>query len=616
MASDDDDSSSSRRGPYGSDLEDNEVNSARTSTVSTLLPNLSNQQLHEMLKASQIHQQMLGNELKALRINYEELEEVNKSTKTSRAARGSLEGESREISLAGGRFSVVGELWVKKTTLGIPFPEHLDPLNPSRYNDPAGGSEARGVIAELYRDLKPHLRLALADPDRSMTFKNIFLKQLDQERANSAHAVRAYAPRFFDGLNLSSALFARNFDRTTSLELQKLLGSPAKPGMTYAPFPRLIFPDYDVSSHRPYRSMVLVKFLKLIFYGPSSIDGEAAAKHLTKGVIWGVDSATPGMIAMAATLLTYACSPDQSFSERTLGPSRIPWGQCFNCHKRAILSFPATHRKDLLSWYDKVLFGKDPDSTESSSSDNSGPSTRNGYANDSDITDLVSCLGQAKVHSPAIQPDPLPLTVPRSPSPAPSSGQMERLEPEKVAEANEPQNVRYTVNVRGLISWDMHVDWSSPWTVAPTYTTKSSLPPIPLPTADAEGSTTGRVHKSVNYAEPKLNTRCANLTLTERRRKSHPCLPVDDDEESDGAQADEEPLAGSRVRAGLANIDARRRSAVVTASRWSLPVASQVRLASFQSPSPPLLMALPIPRHYIPYNTASGYTQATTTACV
>ena len=37
--------------------------------------------------------------------------------------------------------------------------------------------------------------------------------------------------------------------------------------------------------------------------------------------------------------------------------------------------------------------------------------------------------------------------------------------------------------------------------------------------------------------------------ITERRRKSRPRLPVDGDEESDGAQA-EEPLAGSRdVRA-------------------------------------------------------------------
>ena len=60
--------------------------------------------------------------------------------------------------------------------------------------------------------------------------------------------------------------------------------------------------------------------------------------------------------------------------------------------------------------------------------------------------------------------------------------------------------------------------------------------------------------------------------VTERRRKSRPRLPVNDDEGSDGAHVDEEPLAGSRVRTGLANVSTRRRSAVVvtTTSRRSL----------------------------------------------
>ena len=66
------------------------------------------------------------------------------------------------------------------------------------------------------------------------------------------------------------------------------------------------------------------------------------------------------------------------------------------------------------------------------------------------------------------------------------------------------------------------------------------------------------------------------MAVTERRRKLRPRLPVDDDEESDGAQADEDSLAGSRVRIGtaLVSVDTgttRRRSAVVsTASRRSL----------------------------------------------
>jgi hypothetical protein len=55
--------------------------------------------------------------------------------------------------------------------------------------------------------------------------------------------------------------------------------------------------------------------------------------------------------------------------------------------------------------------------------------------------------------------------------------------------------------------------------------------------------------------------------VAERRRKSRPWLPVDDDKESDGAQADEEPLAGSK--AGMASVYTRQRSAVVSRSRPS-----------------------------------------------
>jgi hypothetical protein len=59
------------------------------------------------------------------------------------------------------------------------------------------------------------------------------------------------------------------------------------------------------------------------------------------------------------------------------------------------------------------------------------------------------------------------------------------------------------------------------------------------------------------------------IVITERRRKSRQRLPVND-EESDGAQADDEPIAGTRVRAGLGNLDTRRRSAVVSVTQRSL----------------------------------------------
>ncbi|KAI9449186.1 hypothetical protein F5148DRAFT_1248544 [Russula earlei] len=114
----------------------------------------------------------------------------------------------------------------------------------------------------------------------------------------------------------------------------------------------------------------------------------------------------------------------------------------------------------------------------------------------------------------------------------------------------------------------------------------SSPPPISLPAVEPDAPTIGRerrVRKSINYAEPKLNTKMrkpdsmppikrtsspsqpflegdprssldSTVTVTERRRKSRPRFLVDDDE-SDGAQADDEPLVGTKVRAGLVHAD-------------------------------------------------------------
>lgn len=88
---------------------------------------------------------------------------------------GALTGESKEISLAGGRFSVVGELWVSSSVLNIPRPEGVDPLSPTCYNsgDPAAGNQ--GVIAELYQDLPLHLQNALANDNWRVAFKALVL---------------------------------------------------------------------------------------------------------------------------------------------------------------------------------------------------------------------------------------------------------------------------------------------------------------------------------------------------------------------------------------------------------------------------------------------------------
>ena len=70
------------------------------------------------------------------------------------------------------------------------------------------------------------------------------------------------------------------------------------------------------------------------------------------------------------------------------------------------------------------------------------------------------------------------------------------------------------------------------------------------------------------------------MVATERRLKSRPQLHVDGDEESVGTQADEEPLAGSRVRTGLAIVDTgttRWRSAVVNSAHVFASISERGR---------------------------------------
>jgi len=140
---------------------------------------------------------------------------------------------------------------------------------------------------------------------------------------------------------------------------------------------------------------------------------------------------------------------------------------------------------------------------------------------------------------------------------------------------------------------------------ADTLPTPRSSSPIPPPDADGESQTTGRerrVRKSVNYTEPKLNTKMrkpdgystakrsststARLetdptprsslelptatssssnttdegTLQPTKRKRPKAASPEEDEESDGTQADAEYGSSHRGSTGYVNIDGRRRS--------------------------------------------------------
>ncbi|KAH9013070.1 hypothetical protein EDB85DRAFT_2158477 [Lactarius pseudohatsudake] len=370
-------------------------------------------ELRELFKTLQLDYQSLAEKYKALKIDRDELAASRRPANAARAPRGSLSGESKEISLAGGRFSVVGELWVDAAMLAGTFPQGFDPLNPARYsaNDPH--ANARGIMAELYLDLAPHLQQLMMDRDRKKSFKSTFLKQLKQERANSVHLTCTYAGKVLQVD--SNYFFTRSFDHTNVPALRRLLENPNKPSDLYPLWSPLLFPNEDIHSTRPFQSMPLVRCLRLILFGPSSIDD-----HL-------------GMIVTVATLLVYACSQDSSFT-RTRGQSGVAWQEHFDLYKQSIIRFPIGYRTELLSWFDKHLFKN----SGAASGLSPGAGSLTGDQGHREVEDLIERVNQAAITSspPAHVAQPVdadnhdPTLISRAQSPSsdgalgPSPGQM------------------------------------------------------------------------------------------------------------------------------------------------------------------------------------------------
>ncbi|KAH9001525.1 hypothetical protein EDB92DRAFT_1939292 [Lactarius akahatsu] len=182
--------------------------------------------------------------------------------------------------------------------------------------------------------------------------------------------------------------FYSQYDRTTIPELKVLLYNPSKPEEKCPPFPAMLFPLNDCNSTSPFMVKELARFLKSILFGLLTLGGDAAGRCTPKATLWGIMETTPGMIALAATVLTFVCGPDQTFSEKSKGQSCVDWGERFLLYKQAILKFPPEYYERLISWYNAQIFGtcKDKTATSESTSAKKPPPPRGRF---SDVDDLI-----------------------------------------------------------------------------------------------------------------------------------------------------------------------------------------------------------------------------------
>ncbi|KAI0299212.1 hypothetical protein BC826DRAFT_996021 [Russula brevipes] len=356
MASDD--SSESDGGDYQSEglsgSDDDFLLTMPTIPASTR-SDISNGELLESLKTSQLFQQQLVQRYKELK-------------------KKCMEAESRVPSRTRGAVS-----WhIQHGT-----PPDVDPLSPLRYD--YAETQSLAIVSELYESLTPALQEELATPSSRQSFKDAFTCQFNQERSNAVHLARDIAGQL---LNVDSRIIGSEPERVKSPVLLALLHNPKKPGEKYPLWASMLFSSQDCNHGEPLKVHALRQFIKAFLFGKKAcIEGHSV----------GLTKTTPGMIAAAATMLTFACGPDSTFSAAK-SASGVDWGQRHTCYKAFVLKLPLAYRTRLFSWYDEYIFGAKepvPDNTNTSS------------AAFNDVDELIQQLSNRNAEPPSSAPPAL-----------------------------------------------------------------------------------------------------------------------------------------------------------------------------------------------------------------
>ncbi|KAI9441950.1 hypothetical protein BJY52DRAFT_1195037 [Lactarius psammicola] len=305
---------------------------------------LTEVELRKTLKATQLSFQKLDRKYKALHTKYNALKSA-KSASVKKGHKSLPSNNDRETTLAGGRFAFAFELWVDISIFDQERPSRVDPLNHHCYDSPL--AEKLAITTELYESLPSHLHGSLVDPRRRSAFAKLFLQQVKQERANMVHTARNVAGEI---LGIDPTYFRSKYKRANISELGELLRDTRNPEQGYPLWAAVLFPSRDCNSTQPFLVEELVTLLRAILYGVSSLGGQPAGRR---------------MIALAATILTFVCGPDQTFSEKASGLSGVDWRDRFLLYKKTILKLPSDYFSFLFAWYDEQIFGTTADTSAS-----------------------------------------------------------------------------------------------------------------------------------------------------------------------------------------------------------------------------------------------------------
>ncbi|KAF9642036.1 hypothetical protein BDM02DRAFT_3080219, partial [Thelephora ganbajun] len=129
----------------------------------------------------------------------------------------------------------------------------------------------------------------------------------------------------------------------------------------YLLLPLILFPDGSQNKRDVFLNPALVKVLKVILFGPSSLaDSGMHSGPKPAGIKWKLCEVTPGAIALAAILVRFLLSPDEDFLQTGVN-SGIKYIQSFKKYKEMLTEDPNSRVfKRIISEFNASLFGVAP----------------------------------------------------------------------------------------------------------------------------------------------------------------------------------------------------------------------------------------------------------------
>ncbi|KAI0091117.1 hypothetical protein BDY19DRAFT_933893 [Irpex rosettiformis] len=321
----------------------------------------------------------------------------------------------QDAAEAGRKFACICTPWINESTVrraesGRP---EIDPLDYNqRYESEE--SEVLAIVAEVWDQLASHKSIQdKLGYDQEII--SVFTKAVKEEKSKFTFACRSNADIIFADLG-PVAISLRTVEGRRACSALRALGPVDGVDL----FSSVLFPAEHVGDGAwLFRTPRLLMVIRSALFGIGSVHGTSRKSSNVKAHLWNIKEATPGLVALSATVLVYMTSGDEMFVPRDQGQSvNIEWDYPYlfeSYLKMLIRTYHAPGTKALFHWINQEIFGVSMAGSGSSTSERLSQSEMRSAVRNEMLESMFGSLPTSTSTSNSLSPASAPITHSASP---------------------------------------------------------------------------------------------------------------------------------------------------------------------------------------------------------